>query len=177
MLDELLVHAKNGIVAVVPFEPMNPGGDNRAVPLTGVAAGSQDIYKVIEGQFGLSGALVMRKIALYSGYDHELQVRHGECARARDSIALETTRDDGHRGFSHLLDLDHVVDHPRRARPSIGRCAYDDIAFLTRLLYDFRRVGIASTLIELYLEVLKLLLKHPSRRIKGDISAVSTAPN
>ena len=69
-------------------------------------------------------------------------------------------RDDRDGGLAHLLDLDHVVAHPRRARSSIGGGADDHVALLGGLPDDGRRGRVVTAGIEVDGHVGKHVLKQ-----------------
>ena len=71
------------------------------------------------------------------------------------------------RRLAHLLDFNHVVDHPRRARPSIGSGTDNDVTLLPRLLHDRRRRGIVAAGVKIDLDILESLLNHLASAVES----------
>ena len=96
--------------------------------------------EAVDGQFRLFDAFVQGEIAINAGHGDELSgpawAKVRELATASFSKRPETI---GTAGLPIFLDLDHVVAHPRRARPSIRGGADHHVALLGGLPDDGRR--------------------------------------
>ena len=92
-------------------------------------------------------------------YD-ELEVGHSEGAGGCYGVFFEAAGYNRDGGLSRLLDFDHVVDHPRRAGPSIGCRADYDVAFAGGLLDDGGRRGVVAAGVEVDGDVFEAFLEH-----------------